>query len=328
MHLTCSNRTEALLARLNARLAARREAIARGEADPFAPVRLVVPNRNVERYAELGVARSLGIAVNLRFERLDALVRRSLDAPLLLGDALLARVLRALLDVGVAREAWAEELVGPELAPVVRYLELGLRSGRHLDGMVDAYYGPPELAARADKDPRQVELILRESREVVRQRRGAIIVEHREGYVHANAGIDASNIASQADNPRLLLLPEDSNASARRLRTALRERLGIDLHIIINDIAGRAWRNGTCGFALGSSGFEALVSRIGDRDLFGRPLEITQIAVADELAAVASFLMGQADEGAPVVLVRGAQLRPSDRGCETLIRPKSEDLFR
>ena len=117
MHLTCSNRTEALLARLNARLAARREAIARGEADPFAPVRLVVPNRNVERYAELGVARSLGIAVNLRFERLDALVRRSLDAPLLLGDALLARVLRALLDVGVAREAWAEELVGPELAP-------------------------------------------------------------------------------------------------------------------------------------------------------------------------------------------------------------------
>lgn len=185
-----------------------------------------------------------------------------------------------------------------------------------------------ELAARTDKDPRQVELILRESREVVRQRRGAIIVEHREGYVHANAGIDASNISSQPDNPRVLLLPEDSNASARRLRAALQERLGVDVYIIINDSAGRAWRNGTCGFALGSAGFEALVSRIGDKDLFDRPLEITQIAVADELAAGASFLMGQADEGAPVVLVRGAQLRPSEQGCETLIRAKSEDLFR
>lgn len=185
-----------------------------------------------------------------------------------------------------------------------------------------------ELAAKTDKDPRQVELILRESKEVVRQRRGAIIVEHREGYVHANAGIDASNIASQADNPRVLLLPEDSNASARRLRSTLRDRLGIDLHIIINDSAGRAWRNGTCGFALGSAGFEALVSRIGDKDLFGRPLEITQIAVADELAAAASFLMGQADEGAPVVLMRGAQLRASAQGCETLIRAKAEDLFR
>ncbi|MFT5576406.1 MAG: coenzyme F420-0:L-glutamate ligase/coenzyme F420-1:gamma-L-glutamate ligase [Bermanella sp.] len=184
------------------------------------------------------------------------------------------------------------------------------------------------LAAATDKDPRQVELILRESKEVVRQRRGAIIVEHREGYVHANAGIDASNIASQVDNPRVLLLPLDSNASARDLRTALRKALGVDVYIIINDSAGRAWRNGTCGFAIGSAGFEALVSRIGDNDLFGRPLEITQIAVADELAAAASFLMGQADEGAPVVLVRGAELRLSDQGCETLIRAKSEDLFR
>lgn len=185
-----------------------------------------------------------------------------------------------------------------------------------------------ELAAKTEKDPRQVELILRESNEVVRHRPGAIIVEHREGYVHANAGIDASNIHSEPENPRVLLLPKDSNASARDLRAALRERLGIDLYILINDSAGRAWRNGTCGFALGSAGFEALVSRIGDADLFGRPLEITQIGVADELAAAASFLMGQADEGAPVVLIRGAQLRPSEQGCETLIRPKAQDMFR
>ncbi len=185
-----------------------------------------------------------------------------------------------------------------------------------------------QLAAETDKDPRQVELILQESKEVVRQRKGAIIVEHREGYVHANAGIDASNIASEPDNPRVLLLPLDSNASARRLREAISQRLGVDVYVLINDSAGRAWRNGTCGFALGSAGFEALVNRIGDADLFGRSLEITQIAVADELAAAASFLMGQADEGAPVVLVRGATLRPSAAGCETLIRSKSEDLFR
>lgn len=185
-----------------------------------------------------------------------------------------------------------------------------------------------KLASETAKDPRQVELILRESKEVVRQRPGAIIVEHREGYVHANAGIDASNIHSDPDNPRVLLLPKDSNASARALRHALRERLGVTLNILINDSAGRAWRNGTCGFALGSAGFEALVSRIGDADLYGRPLEITQIGVADELAAAASFLMGQADEGAPVVLIRGAQLRPSEQGCETLIRPKSQDMFR
>ncbi len=185
-----------------------------------------------------------------------------------------------------------------------------------------------ELAAKTDKDARQVELILRESSEVVRHRPGAIIVEHREGYVHANAGIDASNIHSDPENPRVLLLPKDSNASARALRAELHDRLGVEVNILINDSAGRAWRNGTCGFALGSAGFEALVSRIGDADLFGRPLEITQIGVADELAAAASFLMGQADEGAPVVLIRGAQLRPSEQGCETLIRPKSQDMFR
>lgn len=184
------------------------------------------------------------------------------------------------------------------------------------------------LAAQADKDPRQVELILQESKEVVRWRRGAIIVEHREGYVHANAGIDASNIASDPENPRVLLLPKDANASARALRQQLQARLGLSLFVIINDSAGRAWRNGTCGFALGCAGFEALVNRIGDKDLFGRPLEITQIAVADELAAAASFLMGQADEGAPVVVICGAALRPSEQGCESLIRPKSEDLFR
>ncbi len=185
-----------------------------------------------------------------------------------------------------------------------------------------------ELARQADKDPRIVELILRESVEVLRVRKGAIIVEHRNGYVHAHAGIDQSNIASESDNPRVLLLPENSDASAAQLREQLRAATGVDVAIIINDSAGRAWRNGVIGFALGSAGLMPLENRIGTRDLFGRALEVTEVAVADELAAAASFLMGQAAEGAPVVLIRGADITRSDDGSKTLIRARAQDLFR
>jgi len=185
-----------------------------------------------------------------------------------------------------------------------------------------------ELAQAADKDPRLAELILRESVAVLRTRKGAIIVEHRNGYVHANAGIDQSNIQSDPDNPRVLLLPENPDASAARLRATLRERTGAQVAVIVNDSAGRAWRNGVIGFALGCAGFVALENRIGTEDMFGRALEITEIAVADELAAAASFLMGQAAEGAPVVLIRGAALSASENGSGALIRAREQDLFR
>jgi coenzyme F420-0:L-glutamate ligase/coenzyme F420-1:gamma-L-glutamate ligase len=184
------------------------------------------------------------------------------------------------------------------------------------------------LAVEVDKDPRLVELILRESVEVLRRRKGAIIVEHRNGYVHANAGIDQSNIHSDPDDPRVLLLPENADASAARLRAELRARSGANVAVIINDSAGRAWRTGVTGFALGCAGLVPLENRIGTRDLFGRPLEITEVAVADELAAAASFLMGQAAEGVPVVLIRGADLTPSEQGAAALIRPREQDLFR
>ena len=184
------------------------------------------------------------------------------------------------------------------------------------------------LAALADKDPRIVELILRESVEVLRVRKGAIIVEHRNGYVHAHAGIDQSNIQSHADNPRVLLLPENPDASAAQLRVGLREKTGATVAVIINDSAGRAWRNGVIGFALGSAGLLPLETRIGTADLFGRPLEITEIAVADELAAAASLLMGQAAESAPVVLIRGAQFTPAAADSSALIRARDKDLFR
>ncbi|MGP3790581.1 coenzyme F420-0:L-glutamate ligase [Pseudomonas sp. B392_1p] len=186
-----------------------------------------------------------------------------------------------------------------------------------------------ELAERSRTDPRLSELILRESREVLRQRPGVIIVEHQLGYVHANAGIDRSNIVSDDDqDPRVLLLPADPDASARRLRDSLRERCAVELAIIINDSAGRAWRNGVIGFAIGCAGIEPLRDMIGQPDMFGRGLERTQIAVADELAAAGSLLMGQASEATPVVLARGVRFRTSEVGSTPLLRARHEDLFR
>ncbi|MCA0900567.1 coenzyme F420-0:L-glutamate ligase [Microbulbifer agarilyticus] len=184
------------------------------------------------------------------------------------------------------------------------------------------------LADKTDKDPRLVQLILDESVEVVRHRPGAIIVEHRLGYVHANAGIDQSNIESDFSNQRVLLLPEDPDRSVAVLRRELGNATGVDIAVIMNDSAGRAWRNGTVGFALGTAGLQPLVDLVGEADLFGRALETTTVAVADELAAAASFLMGQAAEAVPAVLIRGANLPRADIGSGSLIRERSQDLFR
>jgi coenzyme F420-0:L-glutamate ligase/coenzyme F420-1:gamma-L-glutamate ligase len=185
-----------------------------------------------------------------------------------------------------------------------------------------------ELAGQCDKDPRHMQIVLNESREIIRRRPGVVIVEHVLGYVHANAGIDRSNINSEDDNPRLLLLPENPDRSAAELRSALLASTGVGVNIIINDSAGRAWRNGTVGFAIATAGFEALENRVGEADLYGRPLEVTEVAVADELAAAASFMMGQGDEALPLVLIRGAKLRPSAAGSAGLIRDREKDMFR
>lgn len=185
-----------------------------------------------------------------------------------------------------------------------------------------------ELAEQCDKDPRHMQVLLNESREIIRKRPGVVIVEHLLGYVHANAGIDRSNINSDEDNPRLLLLPENPDRSAAELRSSLLASTGVGVNIVINDSAGRAWRNGTLGFAIATAGFEALENRVGEADLYGRPLEVTEVAVADELAAAASFVMGQGDEALPLVLIRGAELRPSAAGSAALIRDREKDMFR
>src|SRR5260221_13174548 len=156
------------------------------------------------------------------------------------------------------------------------------------------------LAAEVGKDPRLVELILSESVRVVRNRPNVLIVEHRLGFVMANAGIDQSNVAPQDGVERALLLPEDPDASAE----ALRARLGATALLII-DSFGRPWRRGTTGVAIGAAGLPAMLDLRGDPDLFGRTLQVTISAFADEIAAAASLVMGQADEAQPVVLVRG-----------------------
>jgi len=184
-----------------------------------------------------------------------------------------------------------------------------------------------ELANATAKDPRVVELILAESSEVLRHRPGAIIVAHRLGFVLANAGIDMSNVGPDGAD-RALLLPADPDRSCRELREQLHQRTGVDVAVLIIDSFGRAWRNGTVGTAIGVSGFPALADLRGQPDLFGRPLQITEVGLADELAAAASLMMGQASEGIPAVLARGVPYQRRESGVQELIRPKAQDLFR
>jgi coenzyme F420-0:L-glutamate ligase/coenzyme F420-1:gamma-L-glutamate ligase len=183
-----------------------------------------------------------------------------------------------------------------------------------------------QLAAATGKDPRLVELILRESRHVLRSRPGSIIVEHHLGFVCASAGIDHSNV--QGEGEWVLLLPENPDASAQRIRAGLEEASGKRLGAMIIDSHGRAWRLGTVGVAIGLAGLPGLIDLRGRPDLFGYTLRITLIGAADELAAGASLVMGQAAEGTPVVHVRGFPYLLSDGSLQELLRPRESDLFR
>jgi coenzyme F420-0:L-glutamate ligase/coenzyme F420-1:gamma-L-glutamate ligase len=185
-----------------------------------------------------------------------------------------------------------------------------------------------EMAQTVRKDPRLVELILRESRRVVRSAPDVLIVEHRLGFIMANAGIDQSNVADPAGGNYALLLPEDPDASAARLREQLRVLTGCAPGIVISDSFGRPWRVGTVGVAIGCAGFPATLDLRGQPDLFGRPLLVTVVGHADEVASAASVLMGQGREALPVILVRGLDLRSPPQPATALIRPQQQDLFR
>ncbi len=181
------------------------------------------------------------------------------------------------------------------------------------------------LAKGTGKDPRLVELILSESREVVRQREDLLIVRHRLGFTLANAGIDASNVDGEG---QVLLLPVDPDASAARIRTSLRTQTGIDSAVLIIDSLGRPWRMGTVGTAIGISGLPGIVDLRGRPDRNGRPLASTEIGLADELAAAASLVMGQAAEGTPILLARGVPYDRHEGSARELVRPAKMDLFR
>ncbi len=200
--------------------------------------------------------------------------------------------------------------------------------GRLVD-LADVHPTPEaeELALESEKDPRLVQVILGESKQILRCRRGLIIVEHNRGFVCANAGIDRSNVAAGADEI-VLLLPEDPDLSARNLRGFFQDSQGVEIGVLIIDSHGRAWRNGIVGISIGFAGLPGIVDLRGGEDLFGYQLQVTQVAAVDELAAGASLIMGQAAEGFPAVHVRGFPYPGREGKFSELPRDEEADLFR
>ncbi len=185
-----------------------------------------------------------------------------------------------------------------------------------------------EYSVKTDKDPRLVELILQESKNVIRYRQGVLVVENHQGLIMANAGIDHSNVEQDPENDWVLLLPENPDESAASLQNEFLRKTGSKIGVIINDSIGRAWRNGTIGTAIGVAGLSSIVDLRGRADLFGNQLRVSEEAIADELASAASLLQGQADEGLPVVLIEGYPSSSQHIPASELIRPEEKDLFR
>ena len=240
------------------------------------------------------------------------------------GDDVPALVARAL---GAAELAVAD---GDVLVVTSKLLSRAEGRFVDLDG-VEPSARAIELGRQVRKDPRAVELILRESTALSRQAVGVLVVRHRLGFVVANAGIDASNAvpsdARPGSGPWALLLPEAPDASAAAIRARVEAESGARVGVVITDSFGRPFRVGTVGVAIGVSGLPPVWDRRGEADLFGRPLENTITALADQVAAAADLVAGQAAERRPVVLVRGLGFDPSEQGASALVRPVEEDLY-
>ena len=185
-----------------------------------------------------------------------------------------------------------------------------------------------ELAGITGKDPRQIELVLAESSEVLRAKKNVIVVAHRLGLVMANAGIDRSNVEQDEGSESVLLLPLDPDASAARLKARLDQHYGVALGVVITDSIGRAWRLGTTGHAIGAAGVPSIIDQRGQPDMNGRALEVTETAFADAVAAAAVLMMGEAAEGTPAAIVSGLTWTAPEKPARSLIRPKAEDMFR
>lgn len=185
-----------------------------------------------------------------------------------------------------------------------------------------------KIAEKSNKDPKLVESIIKESKEIIAIGHNFIISETKHGFVCANAGIDESNVEDGLATP----MPINPDKSAQKIYKSLKNKTEKEIGVIITDTQGRAFRNGAVGVAIGCSGIKPLWERIGEKDLYGRSLQTTEIAIADELAASASLLMGQADEGIPIVIIRGFsnfdKLKDSQSNIKPLIRAKELDIFR
>lgn len=238
------------------------------------------------------------------------------------GDDLAAAIIAALGAAGAGLVENDVVVVAQKIVSKVEDRTVALAS-------VTASDAARDRAASTGKDPAVVELIQRESAEIMRAVPGVVIARHRTGHVTANAGIDASNVAASDGPDTVLLWPEDPDASAQRLRQALQAHFGVTLAVVISDSLGRAWRMGTTGTAIGSAGLKPVRDRRGETDLFGRVLQATVIGVADEIAAAASLVIGEAAEGTPAAIVRGATYdRDEAAGVGSILRPLAEDLFR
>jgi len=242
------------------------------------------------------------------------------DFPLVAaGSDLVADLLRCLTAAGLALEA----------GDVVAFAQkvVSKAEGRCVDlSTIAPTSKAAELAAVVQKDPRLVELVLRESRRIVRVAKDVLIVEHRLGFIMANAGIDQSNVSGSSDSA--LLLPEDPDSSARRLREEIRARTGLSVAVLVTDSFGRPWRVGTTGVAIGAAGIASILDLRGSPDMFGRTLRVSVVGHADEIAAAASLVMGQGAERRPVVIVRGLAASAVHSTAQALLRPSAEDLFR
>lgn len=235
------------------------------------------------------------------------------------GDDIVACILRALAAAGLTLAADDVLVISSKIVSKAegRYTPLAA---------VQASARARALAAETGKDPRLVELILAESRRVSRKRKGVLVTEHRLGFVSANAGIDQSNI--ERGDEAALLLPCDPDASAREIRARLSRESGVEIAIVISDTHGRPFRVGNVGVAIGAAGLPTLKDLRGNRDLYGRPFEVTQLAYADLVASAAHLLCGEADEGLPVVLIRGLDLCAPAGSAADLIRKAEHDLYR
>lgn len=185
-----------------------------------------------------------------------------------------------------------------------------------------------EIAKKTEKDPRLVELILRESDGISRMRPGLLIVKHRLGFTSANAGIDRSNVGPPDNGQCVALLPEDPDQTAAIIRQDIQLRTGKTIAVLISDSHGRPFRLGTVGVAIGAAGLPALWDRRGEHDRYGYELQHTEVGTGDEIASAASLLMGQSAEGVPIVIVRGLSLPTAEGRARDLVRPEELDLYR